>query len=448
MKSGGWLAVLIAALLVGGGALLWVRAEGTPPAVEAPDALVAGKAGARVALALADDGAGLRSLRVDLVHANGEIALLAEDYPGNLWSGGVRPEHAVELTLAPERLSAIQGDAVLRIAVRDWSWRRAFGGNERLLEVPLRVDLESPRIEISTGLTYASQGGSGAVAYRISEPPARDGVQVGEQFFPGYPRPGGRDGERVALFAIPSDVSENVPVAVVAEDAAGNASRARWPLVVKPRPMPDANVTLSRRFLESVVPRFFERTIASDEALIQAFDEVNTRVREANERKVRELLANSASEFISDAKLQQLANSKVTSKFGERRTYFFEGRPVSSAVHYGYDLASFAAAPVTAAAAGRVVYAGELGIYGNCVLVDHGLGLATLYGHLSRLDVAAGERLEQDQRIGLSGDTGLAGGDHLHFAVLVGEAYVDPLEWWDARWVQTHIYSRLQEPRR
>jgi murein DD-endopeptidase MepM/ murein hydrolase activator NlpD len=285
------------------------------------------------------------------------------------------------------------------------------------------------------------------VAYRVSEPPARDGVQVGDLFFSGFPRPGGGDGERVALFAIPTDVPEQVSVAVVAEDAAGNATRAGWPLVVKRRRLPDANVTLSRNFLETVIPRFTNRKIDSAQELSAAFDEINTRVRSESERRVRELLADPASDFISDARFEQLHNSKVTSRFGEHRTYFFEGRPVSSATHYGYDLASFSAAPITAAAAGRVVHAGELGIYGSCVIVDHGLGLATLYGHLSRLDVAAGARVEQGQRLGLSGDTGLAGGDHLHFAVLVGETYVDPLEWWDARWMKSHIYSRFSAPR-
>jgi murein DD-endopeptidase MepM/ murein hydrolase activator NlpD len=447
VNSAGWLALLLAALLVSGGALLWSRAEGTVPSIDAPDALLVGTAGASVALALADAGSGLRALRVDLVHAGGAVALLAEDYPGNLLSGGVRTEHAVQLELEPERLAEIASDAVLRIAVRDWSWRGVFRGNESVRQLPVSVDLQPPYIEISTGLTYAKQGGSGAVAYRVSEPPARDGVQVGEHFFAGFPRLGGRDGERVALFAIPTDVSENAPVAVVVEDAAGNTSRARWPLVVKRRRMPDANVTLKLGFLENVVPRFFDRNIDSAEGLVAAFDEINTRVRGETEARVRGLLTDSATEFISDARLQQLRSSKVTSVFGERRTYFFEGRPVSSAIHYGYDLASFAAAPVTTAAAGRVVYAGKLGIYGNCVLVDHGLGLATLYGHLSRLDVAAGKWVEQGQRLGLSGDTGLAGGDHLHFAVLVGETYVDPLEWWDARWMQTHIYPRLHASR-
>ena len=90
-----------------------------------------------------------------------------------------------------------------------------------------------------------------------------------------------------------------------------------------------------------------------------------------------------------------------------------------------------------------MIFAGPLGIYGNCVIVDHGLGVTSVYAHLSRIDVREGDMLTKDQRLGLSGATGLAGGDHLHFAVLVGGTYVDPKEWWDPKWVREHIEARL-----
>jgi murein DD-endopeptidase MepM/ murein hydrolase activator NlpD len=138
-----------------------------------------------------------------------------------------------------------------------------------------------------------------------------------------------------------------------------------------------------------------------------------------------------------------MENSQVTSRFAEQRRYFVDGRRNSEATHYGYDLASTAAAPITATASGRVLYAGDLGIYGGCVLVDHGLGVTSLYGHLSRIDVEAGDSVRRGQQLGLSGATGLAGGDHLHFAILVGGTYVDPLEWWDPEWLRTHIEDRL-----
>jgi murein DD-endopeptidase MepM/ murein hydrolase activator NlpD len=134
-----------------------------------------------------------------------------------------------------------------------------------------------------------------------------------------------------------------------------------------------------------------------------------------------------------------MPSSKVMSRFAEQRHYFSDGREISQATHYGFDLASRAGAPIPAANAGRVVFAGDLGIYGNCVLVDHGLGIVSLYGHLSRLDVQEGDPVERGQSLGDSGATGLAGGDHLHFAILVGETYVDPLGWWDPRWVKSHV---------
>ena len=159
---------------------------------------------------------------------------------------------------------------------------------------------------------------------------------------------------------------------------------------------------------------------------------------------MRELIAESDTMFSLDGAMQQMPGSMVTSRYGEQRAYFLEGQRISEAVHLGYDLASTARAPVTAAAAGRVAYAGKLGIYGKCVLIDHGLGLTTLYGHLSSLDVKAEERVTRGQQLGRSGATGLAGGDHLHFSVLVGDVYVDPIEWWDAEWVRTHVQTALE----
>jgi hypothetical protein len=107
-----------------------------------------------------------------------EQVLLDESYPGNLLSGGTRNEQTATLSLDPASLGKLSSPATLAISVRDWSWRGTFGGNEVRRELPLRVDLEPPRIEVTSGIsgiTYVRQGGSGSVAYRVSEPTARDG---------------------------------------------------------------------------------------------------------------------------------------------------------------------------------------------------------------------------------------------------------------------------------
>jgi murein DD-endopeptidase MepM/ murein hydrolase activator NlpD len=169
-------------------------------------------------------------------------------------------------------------------------------------------------------------------------------------------------------------------------------------------------------------------------------------VRRENEQRIREIASKTAPERLWKGPFQQWANSQVTSRFAEQRTYKVGGRDVSQATHFGYDLAATAGAPITPANAGRVLFAGDLGIYGNCVIVDHGMGVVTLYGHLSSIEVKEGDAVEKETVLGRSGATGLAGGDHLHFAVLVGDAYVDPVEWWDEKWVREKIDEKLAPP--
>jgi murein DD-endopeptidase MepM/ murein hydrolase activator NlpD len=438
----GWGILLLLIAIGGAAAAVWLRAEGSAPEVRAPDVFRVGAAPGSLELELFDRGSGLREVKVVLKHARGEAALVEVRYPGS-WIAGGSPERPtrVEVPVDPERLGLASGDAFLRVAVRDWSWRGGFRGNLSVVEVPIRVDLDPPRIRVASGLTYVSRGGAGAVVYSVDEPTRRDGVRVGDVAFPGFATSDG--GRRFALFAVPTDAAPEPRVRVFAVDESGNEAEARWPAVVKERELPEAQITLQPRFLDTTVRELARAEEIPSEDPVESFRQINTALRRANEAQIREALADPAPTALWSGPFQQLANSKVTSRFGERRQYYVDGERVSEASHLGYDLASTAAAKVTAANAGRVAFSGEIGIYGNCILLDHGLGLASLYGHLSRIDVAEGEAVEKGQVLGLSGSTGLAGGDHLHFAVLVSGTYVDPLEWWDADWVRTHIESRL-----
>jgi murein DD-endopeptidase MepM/ murein hydrolase activator NlpD len=444
VSARGWLVLLLVLLVAGGAGLAWIRAEGAAPSVAGPDALLVGAAGSDVQLELSDAGAGLRSIRVALAHAQGEETLFDELLAGSLLTGGAPDTHEqrVSVRIDPEVLGRRGGEAFLRISARDWSWRDGFRGNEARVDIPVTIDLAPPRIAVASGLTYVRRGGAGAVVYSVSEPTVRDGVRVGDRFFPGAPLPGDPS-RRAALFAVATDTPRDPPVRVVAVDDAGNESGARWPVVVQERVLPEAAITVPQVFLDTTVSELARAEKIDAPGSIESFQVVNTTLRGANERRIRELVAETADEKLWTGPFAQLYGSKVTSRFAEHRNYFFAGEKISEATHFGYDLAATAAAGVTASNAGTVIFADELGIYGNCVLVDHGLGLTTLYGHLSRVDVAVGDRVTKGQTLGLSGSTGLAGGDHLHFAILVRGVYVDPLEWWDPSWVQTHIDARL-----
>jgi len=93
------------------------------------------------------------------------------------------------------------------------------------------------------------------------------------------------------------------------------------------------------------------------------------------------------------------------------------------------------------------VFEGYLGVYGNAIILDHGFGVFSLYGHLQGFLVKTGEYVKKGQVIGITDTTGLAGGDHLHFDVLIDGYYVNPIEWWDPHWIKTHIFNVISESR-
>jgi len=441
----GWVGFLFLILSAGIGFMAWNRAEGGAPTIDAPGALTVGAGGLDVEITLADAGSGLRSVRATIRQAGEDSELVDEVYPGSLLSGAAsaEPTRTQRFNIDPKALELIDGEAVLTIVASDWSWRGSFRGNASEVAIPVTIDRKKPRVQVLTGLSYIKRGGADAVEYTVSETPVRDGVQVGDEFFRGFPHPN-MPGRRFALFAIPATAPEQVSIRVIAEDAAGNIGSGRWSVVLLERALPEASVSLPQRFLDVTVRDLAEAHNLAGEDPQATFRHINTVMRSENEAKIRELTADTSPTPLWEGAFDQLTNSQVTSRFAEQRSYFAGGVKNSEAVHYGYDLASTSMAAVNAANHGRVVYAGDLGIYGNCVLLDHGMGLSTLYGHLSQIDVNVGDEVRKGDTLGLSGATGLAGGDHLHFAVQVGGTYVDPLEWWDRSWVRKHVEVRLE----
>jgi len=443
-----WTLVGLLALAVVAGAALWLRWESGPPTLAVPSEVVVGRAGSDLTIEASDAGSGLRSLRVVLRHAQGERVLAERSLPGNRLVGGPRPHEPLHLALhlAPKALGLVEGQAFLVVEARDWSWAGFTAGNLTRVEIPVLVDLTPPTLSVETGLTYVRRGGAAAVVYRVGEEVPRDGVQVGDDFFRGYPLPGStQPGLRVAIFAVARDAPASPRIRVVAEDRAGNLASARWPTRLQERSFDEVRLNLSHSFMQGKVRELARHLGIPDDDPVAAFQKINTDIRAANEARIREIAAKGGSQQYWKGAFHQMRSSAVTSRFAEHRRYFLDGTQISEAIHYGYDLASTAGAPIQAAAAGRVLFDGDLGIYGNCVILDHGLGIRSLYGHLRRLDVKAGQRVAQDAVLGRSDSTGLAGGDHLHFAILVGGTYVDPKEWWDPRWVRDHVEAKLAQ---
>jgi murein DD-endopeptidase MepM/ murein hydrolase activator NlpD len=430
-----WLLVLTLAL--GGGYWAMGAFEGTPPRISTLETLAYVGTPHEHEFTIDDEGRGVESTRVYVVAGGKEYKLTSASYEGTWHSGAdQKTPRRIQTTISPADLGLPQGEATLVAEATDFSWRH----NQTRIEVPLMVDARKPRVGVLTGLTYIRQGGTELAVYEVDEPTSRQGVQVGDNFFPGFPHP--KDPKlRVALYAIPFDAPPNQAVAIAATDRAGNRTEVPLSISVLPRRPTADRILLDDNFLKAKVDEILGGGDQTD--LLAGYLKINREVRAQNDKKLRELCQESSQERLWDKAFTQMPNSKVGAGFAEARTYVYNGQDVDKQLHLGFDLSSTARSPVPAANDGVVVFADELGIYGRVVVVDHGLGLFSLYGHLSEIGVEKGKAVAQGASLGRTGTTGLAGGDHLHFAMLLSGTFIDPLEWFDGRWIQEHLEAKL-----
>jgi murein DD-endopeptidase MepM/ murein hydrolase activator NlpD len=297
---------------------------------------------------------------------------------------------------------------------------------------------------------YINHGGAEFVVYRVTPPDVASGVRVGDVEYPGFPI-GGDPSLKGAFFALLWDQPLNAPVHAFARDEAGNEAKATFIDKVFEKPFKKSRIELDDRFIGRVVPDILEHSPELKTAppaggdLLPAFLKINGELRKVNNDRIAALAKETAPARLWKEPFVQLGNSQVEASFADQRTYVYNGKDVDQQVHLGFDLAVTSRVAVAAANAGKVLHAAWLGIYGNCVVIDHGMGVQSLYGHLSSFDVKAGDTVARGQTIGRSGMTGLAGGDHLHFTLLVGGRMVNPVEWWDPHWIADRVDRKLAE---
>ena len=354
---------------------------------------------------------------------------------------GPRGELPVRFEAAP--LGLREGPATIEVWARDDFWRPLRRSDRAIASTPVTVDLTPPKIDVLAATRYVSPGGVQLVAFRVTDAERTD-VTVGTRAFPSFAYGAADKGARVALVALPSDYAAGTPIAVSARDEAGNVATRAVPSELKPRGFPRDTIKISEAFLQAKVPELLPQRPPS-QSLLDAFLIINRDQRKQAETIKHDIGAKTANTPLWEGPFLQPRNTKVFSNFAETRTYVYDGRTIDTQIHYGYDLASTKHSPVPAANAGVVAFAGPLTIYGNAVILDHGLGLQTLYAHLSSIDVKVDDKITRGQEIGRTGATGLAIGDHLHFEVLVAGVSVTPLEWWDAKWIRDRVNRPLKE---
>jgi murein DD-endopeptidase MepM/ murein hydrolase activator NlpD len=247
----------------------------------------------------------------------------------------------------------------------------------------------------------------------------------------------------LALFAHPYNAPPEARPTLVATDKAGNVREMRLAYELKNVNYKKSTIVLSDNFLQNKIVPLIADVAARQGTPKEQFIAVNKALRKVNEDKITEVTKQATPQMLWQGAFVQLSNSKVEANFADFRTYTYNGEPADSAYHLGYDLSVTKNYPVEAANAGKIAFAAPLGIYGNAVIIDHGLGLFTLYGHMSAIDVKVGDAVTKRQALGKTGETGLAAGDHLHFGIYLDGLPVLPVEWWDQKWIDDNITPKL-----
>ena len=390
-----------------------------------------------ITLTLEDPGAGLKSVTVTAVQGDRSIPLFTKQYP----PGSHHARESFQLT--PPGLK--EGPFRLQLSASDRSLYHFGAGNRTEQSASFDFQNKPPVVSVLSTAHNISRGGAGLVVYTINREVERSGIVFGDRFFPGYRQSGDL---YACLFAFPYNFppASYLPKLLVV-DRAGNERQAGIYFHLLPKAFPSDRIELSDGFLEKISSEFKDRFPQAATPL-EVFLKANSELRAHDLKILSECGAKTSPVPLWEGSFLRLPNSAPRGSFAQLRSYYYRGKQVDQQTHLGIDLASLAHSPVPAAGAGKVVYADDLGIYGQCIIIDHGLGLQTLYGHLSRIGVKVGDQVKKGAVIGTTGDTGLAGGDHLHFGTVISGEQVNPIEWWDPSWIRNNVTGKLEAARR
>jgi len=391
------------------------------------------------------DESGIKSYSVVLV-GNNRADVIAQSNGEDLGK-----EVSLKVKL-PKNLKDLQVKLVIT-AVDKSKWH-FFAGNEAKKSVTLEIDKVAPDAQVVNNSYAIGKGGSAAVVVQVRDKNLKDAYILVNGKYKFKLTPFYKEGYYVALVAWPI-TEDDFDANLVAEDYAGNIVREHIPYYWKTRGIynpKNVKIRISDKFISQIATRVLDRMgmdIPNDP--VEIFKMVNEKVRKINEAKIHEITSPVYEEKVNSfyiRRFKPLPGSAKRADFGEIRHYLYNNREISRAIHKGVDLAKVKRAPIYANNSGRVVASEYIGIYGNTLIIYHGLGLYTLYGHTSEFKVKKGDNVRKGMVIARTGATGAVFGDHLHFGVYVQGYPVQPLEWMDPHWIKTNIIDVINGSKR
>ena len=382
-----------------------------------------------------DDPAGVKSFSASVEQA-GQSQIVYEDKTKS------RQKSRIYSFTAGKQQAAFLKEGTAKIVVK--ASTNDFRGATKTVSQDVQVVLKPPTVVADGRQHYINQGGAELVTLDLGGNWTEAGVHVANYSAGTFPMPGEPDSSnhRFSIFPFPWNIAaDTLPVAFVRNGAGTEVTTSFW-VKLFPKTFRSSDIQLTDKNMQKVVGELDPDGTGS---LADRFVKLNRSLREANTETIYALRKNTENRILWSGAFVPVKGARE-SFFADRRSYFYNGKKIDEQVHLGYDLAQTANTPVKAANAGKVIYADRLGIYGNCVVIDHGYSVESLYGHMSRIDVKVGDQIAKEQQIGVSGSTGMAFGDHVHFSMLVAGYQVDPKEWWDEHWIHDRILSKIGSP--
>lgn len=392
-----------------------------------------------------DDNSGLRSVLLWGIQGERRKLLDSQSFPRLTYMSPVGPlEVKQNIQFDVLKQGFKDGPVTLSMEAVDFSLRNWLRGNTTILNKEFTIDTVPPRIQVLHSEKYIFPGGTGIAIYKVSDKGSEHGVSVNGIFNRGFPVGNGREDTFISYFGLSYDAEQIDELAIVATDTAGNQAMVPFTTTYKSAHYKDDTINIGDGFLSTKIPEFQQYYPQMQGSLLEKYLYANQKVRMENNQKISDLCQNPTASRLWNGPFDRMPGSSRAG-YADHRTYLYNGKQIDSQTHLGMDIASTRKASVKAANSGKVVYADYMGIYGNMILIDHGQGVYSLYSHLSQMSVQPGQDVDKDTEIGQTGTTGMAGGDHLHFSMLIHGMFVTPKEWWDAHWVEVTIEEPLTD---
>ena len=341
-------------------------------------------------------------------------------------------------------------DGILKIDVYDASKWNFFKGNQTVSESKIVIDKRSPIANVITNSYLLRQGGSGIIIAEINDENIKDYYVTFNdeevfEFFPFY-----KKNFYISIITWPIDMKEFKKVNIVAVDMAGNKTVTKVPFYIKAFKEKVDQIKITDDFVNNVSRHVLENSdMTIPNEIPEIFVKANKELREKNVKTIRDVvkknLQNSGKIPFDVKTFVRMTNAATFAQYGERRHYTYNDQKIDEAWHLGMDWASSKRAEIIVTNPGKVIYKGYLGIYGDTAIVDHGLGLGSLYAHTSNIDVEVNDEVKTGQKIGNTGATGAVFGDHLHFGMLVQGIEVNPNEWLDYEWIKVNLTKTIND---